>query len=229
MADVAATLTELRIEDQTLAFTVSVTGDAGGHAEVTTIVYDAAGTERQRTDLGSMSVGDIWEAHLDLPRSTLDDGDYGAWVYVVTVAADERDGPSIEQGVSFLVGRGRIYPSREAADKRTFTTPPTLSALRLEGTWIVFDMTNHEAFDVEVSHQLSVSTAGLYDNYQTFHGQELVRAGATQQGHYLLPDHLADGRYDVLVTIQNEGSDLMDPAIALIQVDGNVITEVPMQ
>ena len=226
MANVAATLSNLRIEDQTLAFDLSVTGDVGGYGETTMIVYDAAGTERQRTDLGSMSVGEIWEAHLDLPGSTLGDGDYGAWVYVVTVAADEQDGPAIEQGVSFLVGRGRIYPSREAADRRTFTTPPTLSGLRLDGTWVVFDMTNHEAFDIEVFHELSISPAELYDNYQTFHGQELVRAGATQQGHYLLPDHLADGRYDVLVTIQNEGSDLIEPAIALIQVDGNVVTTV---
>jgi hypothetical protein len=145
---------------------------------------------------------------------------------VGTTAADGQDGPNAEQGISFLVGRGHVYPSGEQADKRTFTTPPTLSNLRLEGSWIVFDMTNHDGSDLEVFHQLAIRLESSAD-FQMFHGQELVRAGATQQGHYLLPDNLADGRYVVIVTVQNEGSDYVLPATSGIHVDGDVITAIP--
>ena len=189
------------------------------------VVYDAAGTDRQRTELGTMASGQSWQASLDLPASTLDDGDYGVWVFVTAGTAHNMAGPAVQEGVGFLIGRGRVYPSREHVDQRTFTTPPTLSPLRLEGSWIVFDMTNHETFDIEVSHEFAISLEGSVDP-QKFRGLELVRAEATQHGHYLLPDHLAGGRYLVSVTLQNEGSDLVDPASANIQVDGDVITLV---
>ena len=149
--------------------------------------------------------------------ATLDDGDYGAWVYFTTTTADNQYGALFEQGVSFLVGRSHIYPSTEDADKRTLTTPPTLSALRLEGSWLVIDLTSNETFDVEVYHEFGI---GLQDSgdLQTFHGEELLRAGTTQQVHYLLPENLADGRYRMAITIQNEGSDFIAPAVAGLQV-----------
>ena len=218
-----ATITNLRIEGQSLAFNVSIGGDPGGQASAFMFIYDAAGTERLRSDLGSMVVGDSWDSAIDLPAATLGDGDYGAWVNVLTKTADDQFGPTAEQGVSFLVGRGQIYPSREHADQRTFTTPPTLSPLRLEGTWVVFDMTNGEHFDLEVAHQLSIGQENV-GVLRTFHGQELVRAGATQQGHYLLPDDLADGRYYVTVELRNEGSDFPVAGLAEIQIDGTAIT-----
>ncbi len=226
MATASATITNLRIEGQALAFTLTVDGDDGGFAEAQMIIYDASGTERERTDLGKMATGQSWDGVLDLPAATLDDGDYGAWVYAVTTTADNQMGTGGEQGVSFLVGRHHIYPSMEHADKRTFTTPPTLSPLRLEGTWLVFDMTSHEAFDLEVHHQFAI---GIQDSgdMENFHGEELLRAGATQQGHYMLPENLVDGRYIVVVTIQNEGSDYVEPAVSGLQVDGGVITVVP--
>ncbi len=226
MATASATITNLRIEGQALAFTLTVDGDEGGFAELMMIVYDASGTERERTDLGKMASGQTWEAMLDLPAANLDDGDYGAWVYANTTTADNQFGTGAEQGVSFLVGRNHVYPSTEHADKRTFTTPPTLSPLRLEGSWLVFDMTSHETFDVEVHHEFGI---GIQDSgdLQTFHGEELLRAGATQQGHYLLPENLADGRYLMVITIQNEGSDYIAPAVAGLQVDGGVMTVVP--
>ena len=152
------------------------------------VVYDAAGTDRQRTELGTMASGQSWQASLDLPASTLDDGDYGVWVFVTAGTAHNMAGPAVQEGVGFLIGRGRVYPSREQVDQRTFTTPPTLSPLRLEGSWIVFDMTNHETFDIEVSHEFAISLEGSVDP-QKFRGLELVRAEATQHGHYLLPDH----------------------------------------
>jgi hypothetical protein len=223
MATIAATITNLRIENQGLAFSIGVTGDAGGQAAATMMVYDAAGTERERTDLGTMAAGESWDATLDLPGATLGDGDYGAWVYIGTTAADGQPGPVAQEGISFLVGRGQIYPSREHADKRQFTTPPTLSGIRLEGSWVVFDMTNHDTSDLEVFHQFAIGVVNSGDQ-QLFHGQELVRAGATQQGHYLLPDGLADGAYLAIVTVQNEGSDFVAPAVMELRVDGNVFT-----
>ena len=54
-----------------------------------------------------------------------------------------------------------------------------------------------------------------------------MRAGATQQGHYLLPENLADGKYIVAVTIQNEDSDYIAPTMAALQVDGTVVTVIP--
>lgn len=223
MATASASITNLRIEGQALAFTLAVDGDEGGFAEAMLIVYDASGNERERTDLGKMATGQSWDAVLDLPAATLDDGDYGAWVYATATTADNQFGTGAEQGVSFLVGRNHVYPSTEHADKRTFTAPPTLSTLRLEGTWMVFDMTSHETYDVEVFHEFAI---GIQDSgdFQIFHGEELLRAGATQQGHYLLPDNLADGRYLAIVTIQNEGSDYVAPAVSGLQVDGGVIT-----
>jgi hypothetical protein len=228
MATVSATITNLRIEGQALAFTLAVDGDEGDYAEAMMVVYDASGTERERTDLGKMAAGQAWGATLDLPAARLEDGDYGAWIFATTTkAADNEYGTTAEQGVSFLVGRNHIYPSSEHVDKLTFTTPPTLSPLRLEGTWIVFDMTSYETYDVEVYHEFSIGIQGSGD-LQTFHGEELLRAGATQQGHYLLPDNLADGRYLAVVTIQNEGSEYVGPpAVANLLVDGTVITVLP--
>src|SRR5258706_2358120 len=218
MATAAATITNLRIDDQQLTFTLTVTGDPGGTASVYTFVYDAAGSERQRSDLGSMNVGDTWEAHLDLPVGHLEDGDYGAWVDVLTTAADGLDGTNAKEGVAFLVGRGRVYPSHEHVDQRAFQDPPTLSPLRLEGTWVVFDMTSTAPHDVEVAHRMSVGIADS-GNVQEFHGQELLRAGATQQAHYLLPEHLDDGRHVVVVTAQNQGSDY--PAVGVLEFQAN--------
>ncbi len=87
-------------------------------------------------------------------------------------------------------------------------------------------MTSHETYDVETHHEFAI---GIQDSgeMQIFHGEELLRAGATQQGHYLLPENLADGRYLMIITIQNEGSDYIEPAIAGLQVDGGVLTVVP--
>ena len=88
-------------------------------------------------------------------------------------------------------------------------------------------MTSHETYDVEVYHEFAIGIQESGD-LQTFHGEELLRAGATQQGHYLLPDNLADGRYLAVVTIQNEGSEYVGPpAVANLQVDGTVITVLP--
>ena len=225
MANVTARIINLRIDDQALAFTLEVGGDPGADVYSSMVIYDAAGTDLQRTELGTMASGESWQASLDLAASTLVDGDYGVWVFVIAGADHDMAGPAVQEGVGFLIGRGRVYPSREHVDQRTFATPPTLSPIRLEGSWIVFDMSNHETTDLEVSHEFSISAEDSFDS-QKFHGIELVRAGATQQAHYLLPENLAGGRYLLSVTISNEGSDYTDLAWAKIQVDGDVITFV---
>jgi hypothetical protein len=228
VATVNATITGLRVEDQALAFTVDIAGDPGGAVKAAMAIYDASGAERQRTELGVMAVGDSWNALLDLPVSSLEDGDYGAWVQVLTTSTvDEGVHTYVDEGISFLVARGRIYPSSEQATERAFTQPPTLSPLRLEGTWIVFDMTNNEAFDVEADHKFSIGLLNTH-GLQEFQGSELLKAGATQQGHYLLPEGLADGQYLVAVTLKAAGSDypLVEPAA--IQVDGNIVTVIPL-
>lgn len=223
-ANVTPTISDMRIENQMLAFTLTVTGDTDGVAEPFMRVFDAAGNERQRADLGKMLAGQTWQASLDLPHG-LEDGDYGVWISVTTKNAAEEMGNFTEQGLSFLVGRGHVYPSTEAADKRGFTAPPKLSALRLEGSWIVFDMTNSEQYDIEVRHEMFIGRENMNDQ-QKFHGEELVRAGATQQAHYLLPDALPDGQYYVGVTIQTEGSDYAVPELMNLRVDGSVVTHV---
>jgi hypothetical protein len=223
MAHVEASITNLRIEEQSLAFDLMISGDPGGSGAPVMIIYDAQGVEHDRSFLGTMEVDQPWNAVVDIPVAKLPDGDYGAWVFVNTTAADGTFGPQAEAGVSFLMGRGRVYPSREQADEPSDHSAPGLSSIRLEGSWIVFDMTNREAFDVEVDHELSVSAMDL-TNEQKFNGLELVRAGATQQGHYLLPEDLADGRWMVSVTIQVAGSNRAALTIAYVHVAGGVLT-----
>ena len=224
MATVDATINDLRLEGQALVCTITLTGDAGGYGNAMMLVYDGSGVEHGRTDLGSMWVGQPWDANLDLPHS-LPDGDYGAWIYVNPTASDGQAGQQVQQGISFLVGRGHIFPSTEAPDERTHQPAPAISFLRLEGTWIVFDMINHESFDVEVVHELTISDMVPTD-VAKMNGRELVRAGATQQAHYLLPDTLADGKYLVDVMVSAEGSDRSTMGMAEIEVDGAAVTLV---
>lgn len=226
MATVNATITDMRIDDQALVLHIAIDGDPGGFAQPMMFIYDAAGTELTRNLLGPMTTGQKWDARLDMAVATLHDGDYAVWVQIETATADEQAGPVVQQGISFLVGGGRIHPSREHVDERRAANPPTVSPLRLEGNWVVFDMTNHEAFDVGAAHDLAFSLVGTA-NVHRFKGQELLRAGATQQGHYLLPADLADGHYEGFVHVRREGSD--DSAMSHIefQVEGTTITQLP--
>jgi hypothetical protein len=225
VANVSATISDLKIQDQQLLGRVSVVGDSGGYGDALMVVYDAGGTERHRTDLGKLEAGQQWDLTLDVLGGGLEDGDYGAWIYLSLTAADSSAGRGVEQGVSFLVGRGEVYPSREAADRRHFENPVEPSNLRLEGSWIVFDMKNTAGFDVEVAHSLQIANDTTTPHRAN--GEELVRAGATQQGHYLLPDQMADGRYDVSVVVQAQGSDLQLPVAISIDLNQGVVTVAP--
>jgi hypothetical protein len=224
MATPSATIADLRIDDQAVAFSVTVDGPEGSKGKGDLIIYDAAGTERSRTDLGELTAGQKWDAWMELPVQSLGDGDYAAWVFVVTDGPDGTFGTNDEKGISFLVGRGRVYPSHEGTPKREITEPPALSPLRLEGSWVVFDMTNSQAYDVPVTHTFMIGQEN--GRFQEFHGTELLQAKATQQGHYLLPADLADGKYLATVGVQVEGSDFPSVGLTYILVDRGVFTQV---
>jgi hypothetical protein len=225
MAGVSATISDLRIENQQLLGKISVGGDPGGYGEALLVVYDAGGTERHRSDLGRMDAGQQWDMQLDVEGRGLEDGDYGAWIYVTLTGADGSMTEGAQQGVSFLIGRGEVYPSREAADRRDFDAAVEPSNLRVEGSWIVFDMKNTERFDVEVAHELLITNESSTPH--TANGEELVRAGATQQGHYLMPEQMVDGRHYVSVVVQAQGSDRQMPIGINIDVDQGVVTVAP--
>jgi hypothetical protein len=224
MGSVSATISNLRIHEQELACTVTIGGDPGGLASALMVVYDAGGTERSRLDLGQLEVGQSWDYQLPLDTSSLEDGDYGAWLYVYP-SGDGSAGTGAEQGVSFLVGRGQVYPSREAVDKRSVTNTIEASNIRLEASRVVFDMKNTATYDVEVAHSIGISDGS--QKVHEAHGEELVRAGATQQGHYLLPEAMADGRYSMMVVVQPQGSDVQNPVTLDIEVRQGVVTVVP--
>ena len=189
------------------------------------IVYYATGAEHSRTDLGALTADQSWDVWLDLPVASLGDGDFFVRVIIVTKTAEGESGGTANEGVSFLVGRGRVYPSTERAIDVGFASPPTVSGLRLEGSWVVFDMTNTEARDLAVTHEFSIGQEG--GTQQRFHGAEFLPANATQQGHYLLPEGLAEGKHMLIVTVQTEGSAIPAFAVAYILLDGGVVTMVP--
>jgi hypothetical protein len=225
MAGPSATISDLQIRDHQLFGRISVVGGAGEYGTATLVVYDAGGTERYRSDLGRMDAGQPWDLQLDIHGSGLEDGDYGAWIWVALNHADGSMGDVVQEGVSFLVGRGQVYPSREPVDRRDFDTPVEPSNMRLEGSWVVFDMKNTARFDVEVAHSFGITndTGTPY----TAHGEELVRAGATQQGHYLMPEQIPDGTYFMMVVVQAQGSDGQLPISLNIEVRQGVVTVTP--
>lgn len=212
-----------------MTFTVESSGDTAVQLLLYLGVYDAAGTDRQQNDLGSIVPGQTWTGEIDLPAASLEDGDYGAWLSVYLYDEsdwDADDKPLAQQGVSFLVGHGRVYASTERAVAPTTAAPPKISALRLNGSWIVFDMTNSEQFDIEVNHELKVYDANGGEVHRA-NGRELVQPGATQQGHYLLPEGWGDGRYMILVLVSRAGSEEPIVGSMWIEVAGAVMTEVP--
>jgi hypothetical protein len=223
--DASATISELRIEEQGVAFRVTVDGPPGTTGKGTMIIYDASGVERSRTDLTDLAAGQSWDTWLEVRGESLGDGDFAAWVIVVTDTADGSFGKNDEKGVSFMVGRGRVYPSQEVAHAIEHATPPTISPLRLEGSWVVFDMTNPETYDLPVAHELMIGQEG--GTFQTLKGTELLQAQATQQAHYLLPADLVNGKYLIAVSVTVAGSYFPNLGLAYILVDGGVITLLP--
>jgi hypothetical protein len=222
----SAEVTGLRIDDQAVVFSATVDGPEGAKGEGRMTIYDASGTQRSLTELGELTLGQRWDAWLELPAETLGDGDYAVWVEVWTTQPGSSDSSQDAKSAGFLVGRGRVYPSSEQVAKREFDMSVTMSTPRLEGSWVVFDMTNPHDHDVPVTHEVWVGNDDA--QWGPLRGEELLQAGATQQAHHLLPADLANGRYRVVTSVTIEGS-LVPSGLGAIEilVDGEVVTIVP--
>ena len=72
------------------------------------------------------------------------------------------------------MAQGHVYPSHERAVALTPMNAPQLTAVRLEGTWVVFEMTNDESFDIEVLHELRLEPPNGGDA-RVFEGKEVLR------------------------------------------------------
>jgi hypothetical protein len=231
MPRATASISDLRIKDGMVAFAIESTGDANVKISLFMTVYDDSGTYRGQSDLGTIDPGESWMAEVDLPVTGLDDGDYNAWVYAYLYdEADfsSEDQPLAQQGVSFLIGRGRVFASTERASAPGTAVPPRLANVHLNGTWVVFDMINGETYDVATHHELALYDSASNEVHKA-HGEELLRPGATQQGHYLLPEGLADGRYSAVVSLSREGSEEPFTGGVGIEVAGTSMTEVPLE
>jgi hypothetical protein len=227
--DISVELDEPRIDDGKVHFKARIAGPDTTIGELHVVVYDASGTERSREQipLAASAVGEHEDSR-DLKPEELGDGDFAAWVF--GWAWDEKgpmedEAKTAQQGVNFLVGRGRVYASTEAVAARDEAATIRIDNPRLEGTWIVADLVNAAAYDVPVAHRVEI----FHDNDKwAVTGEELVQAGATQQVHHLLPEDLPDGTLSTLVIAQVEGSnaEVFGLPLNLERQDG-VITVVP--
>lgn len=226
MTNLSADVTDLRIEGQAAVFSMLVDGPPGSHGWGTLMVYDASGVELSVTHLGDLTPGQPMGADIDLPHQ-LADGDYTIWVYASVEAPNSLDNPTVgHASTTFLVGRGHIYPSTEAAPDRTNGPAVYAANLRMEGDWAVFDMTNPAAYDVMVTQTLSLTPPSGAE--QKFHGKELIEANATQQAHHLLPNDLADGTYFLAADVLADGHDNGAMFVSMsIEVHDHSITVVP--
>lgn len=232
MADTVE-ITELRVAGQAAEFAVQFGGDPTAKAMTWIEIYDSTESLVKHEVLyeAPLSQANAHGGSYDLPAAQLDDGDYTVWLRCQLQAADGADGmpgmllKDASAGVSFLVGRHHVYPSGEQAHERDGTTSVELANLRLEGTWVVFDMVNSAAHDVSVDHELGVWDGSSYVHNAT--GRELVNQKATQQGHHLLPEQLADGTYSIQVTAQVEGANGIRFAEIDVESYGGALTVVP--
>ena len=236
MPDTSVAIDAIEIRDQKVAYTVTFGGTASDAlrplASVAVKVYDGSGTERWTHDQpvadGFLTAPQSWETELP---TDLDDGDYAAWVWA-WIWDDPTDGSTFSpedektasQGVSFLVGRGRIYASTEAVGARDGGAELRLGDPRLNGTWVVTDVTNTATYDVPTVHSLIVFVDS--DQFEV-KGEELVQAGATQQLNHLLPENLPDGNHPAMVSVRPEGTDVDLMKTLRIEKHGDVVALVP--
>ena len=217
----------MRIQDQQLAFSLTIVGAQGAYGEAQMAVYNAAGAYLGGSTLGRFEAGQPWTAALDIAGSAKDgDGDYAAWV---TVTLTDENGDYVgltEEGVSFLVGRGHIYPTTEKPGAIGMDDLPEMGPLRLEGDWAVADIKNPHAYDIPITHQLMVFAAGdsLVHHAK---GQELLQSKATQQLHHLMPNGLANGTYSLFMGANVDGVHGDIISTARVEVQDGQITVLP--
>lgn len=236
MPDLSVAIDHIEIKDQQVSYAISFAGtttDAAKPAAAVSVkVYDASGTERWNHDEqvadGFLGTPQQWETALP---TDLEDGDYAAWVWAwlwddagddLTLGPDDQKTAS--QGVSFLVGRGRIYASTEAVAARNGGDEIEVGDPRLQGTWVITDVKNKATYDVPTAHSLIVFVDA--DQLEV-KGEELVQAGATQQLNHLLPDDLPDGNHPAMVSVRPEGSDVDLMKTLRIEKHGDVVALVP--
>ena len=237
MPDLSVTIDDIDIADQKLVYSATFAGTSTDtltpKAVVSVRVYDASGTERWSQEEpvaeGFLTAPQRWETALP---TDLDDGDYAAWAWA-TIWDDSSDDNALgagdhkvaSQGVNFLVGRGRIYASTEAVAPRNSGEELNLGDPRLQGTWIVTDVTNTAAYDVSTAHSLNLFLGT--DLFGEVKGEELVHANATQQINHLLPEGMPDGRYTAVVVVVPEAADLEHTRSVELEKNGDVLAVVP--
>jgi hypothetical protein len=233
MADPTISISDLRIDGQSVVFTIDFTGAPELEATSHLRIYDSSSEMKKEEELYRAPLSDVHQhsGTYDLPAGTLGDGDFTVWVEANLWERDpeSRSGMSVadaSKGVSFLVGRGRVYPSSEAAPAIDAETVITIENLRLEGTWVVFDLVNSADHDVSVDHLIRFGLTEE-DELQEMKGREVVNTKATQAAHYLLPEALPDGSYSVYAHAQVEGARGEDLARLDFLAHGGSLTVVP--
>ena len=232
MADPTITISDLRVDGQAAVFTIDFTGAPELEAESYLKIYDAATQVRKEEELYRAHLSDVHQhsGSWDLPADELEDGDFTAWIEAYLWERDAEGGRAVaneRKGVSFLVARGQVYPSTEAAPPIDARNVIMIENVRLEGTWVVFDLVNSADHDVTVEHSILFGRPAEDENFQEMKGREVVNGKATQSAHYLLPEDLADGKYTVYANSQIHGaSGGLTDGLDFVAHDG-ILTVVP--
>jgi hypothetical protein len=233
VADPTISITEFRIDGQTVVFSIDFTGPPDAIAESNMYVYDATSELKKYDELwkGPISESHQHAGHYDLPASTLPDGDYAVWIRAWVSTHDASSGLDMvategTEGLSFLVGRHHVYASAEEAHADDpGKVKVSIAHLRLEGTWVIFDLVNAAAYDVSVDHSI-----GVYRDGSSFHnaaGRELVNGNTTQSAHHLLPEEIPDGSYSVSAYVQVEGAQEQTFEELQFQAHDGALTVIP--
>ena len=99
--------------------------------------------------------------------------------------------------------------------------------MRLEGTWVVFDLVNSAEHDVTVEHSILFGRPAEEDEFKEMKGREVVNGKATQSAHHLLPDALPDGSYTVYANSRIDGARGEYTVGLEFQAQGGALTVVP--
>jgi hypothetical protein len=235
MADPTISITDLLIDGQAVVFTIDFTGAPELDAQSYLRIYDSSTELRKEQELYRALLSEVNQhsGTYDLPGGDLGDGDFTVWIEAHLWERDpeSRSGMAVAnetKGVSFLVGRGRVYPSSEAAPAIDAENVIKIENLRLEGTWVVFDLVNSADHDVSVDHWIRFGRLEEEDDeFPAMKGREVVNAKATQSAHHLLPEALPDGSYAVYAHSQVEGAPYEDLVGLNFQAHGGALTVGP--
>jgi hypothetical protein len=230
---VQITINGLRLNDGWVEFDAALDPPLAASARAELVVVDGDGHDVYRTQMDELPIGDdgrLSGLSMVVPGDQLQNGEHVAWVRVIVIGSDHVDYAESEyEGVSCLVHSGRVYASTEAPPELpTETTAVQLENPRLEGDWVVCDIVNSAAHDVQCNHEMRVN--GESGRVAEEQGEERVGGGARQQIHYLLPQGLADGDYwiDLEARVAGDISDYGGGVTMLhIDVRDGIVTVIP--